>query len=170
MLNVVDNFLTEEEYYLVDKVRFIPGYEYGEHDCYPEKNPIMNGMSLTLNPDNEIYILLDSKIRNMFSEVNELTLNRLYVNCFAPSEWSYYHTDRDEGYSITFLYYLNSVWDINDGGETHFYINNEITTIPPIPNRLVYFDGTLLHKATPFRDRHRFTVAIKYHGELFKNN
>jgi hypothetical protein len=77
-----------------------------------------------------------------------------------------YHLDLI--YLIFFLkkiYYLNNIWDINDGGETHFYINDQITAIPPIPNRLVYFDGTLLHKATPFKNRHRFTVAVKYYKD-----
>jgi len=32
----------------------------------------------------------------------------------------------------------------------------------PLPNRLMMFDARLLHRATSFRDRHRFTIAVKY--------
>jgi Rps23 Pro-64 3,4-dihydroxylase Tpa1-like proline 4-hydroxylase len=161
MIKIVDKFLTQPEYEIVDKIRFYPGYMYGENDLYPEHDPIMNGMSLTLEPDHEVYKIFSDKIDRTFQEVQGMSIFRMYVNCFAPSEWSFYHTDTDD-YSITFLYYLNNSWDINEGGETHFYINDKITAIPPVPNRLVYFDGRLLHKATPFRTRHRFSVAVKY--------
>ena len=46
--------------------------------------------------------------------------------------------------------------------ETQFYIDGEIRGVVPISNRMVYFDANILHRATTFRDRHRFTVAIKY--------
>jgi Rps23 Pro-64 3,4-dihydroxylase Tpa1-like proline 4-hydroxylase len=160
-MKIIDNFLTEEEYYITDKIRFFPGYAYGENDGYPKDNPIKNGMSLDLSPENKVYKIFSDKISSTFHEVRELTLYRAYVNCFAPNEWSFYHSDTDE-YSLTFLYYLNDSWDINEGGETHFYNNNTITAVPPIPNRIVYFDGRILHKATSFRNRHRFTIAIKY--------
>ena len=83
----------------------------------------------------------------------------MYVNCFAPSETPYFHTD---GKGITFLYYPNLEWNLQDGGETQFYVDGNILGVPPLPNRLVMFDGEIVHRATSFRDRYRFTVAIKY--------
>jgi hypothetical protein len=160
-MKILDNFLTELEYYEVDKIRFEPRYNYGENDLYPLDNPIPNGMSLTINPDENIFKIFSQKTKETFSEVKDLYLQRIYVNCFAPLEWSYYHTDNDN-FGFTCLYYLNDTWDINDGGETHFYDNAEIIAIPPIPNRIVCFDSTVLHKATPFKSKHRFTIAMKY--------
>ena len=43
-----------------------------------------------------------------------------------------------------------------------FYINNDIYGITPVPNRMVVFDANIQHRATTFRNDHRFTVAIKY--------
>ena len=60
------------------------------------------------------------------------------------------------------LYYVNDEWDIEMGGETQFLIDNEIRGILPLPNRLVYFDANILHRATSYRSGHRFTIAIKY--------
>jgi len=66
---------------------------------------------------------------------------------------------------MTGLYYINDHWDYQDGGETQFLIDDEIRGIPPIPNRLVCFDSNILHRATTFRDKFRFTLALKY-GDL----
>jgi hypothetical protein len=51
---------------------------------------------------------------------------------------------------------------VQEGGETQFIVDNEIYGVTPVPNRMVYFDASILHRATSFRNRHRFTVAIKY--------
>jgi hypothetical protein len=48
------------------------------------------------------------------------------------------------------------------GGETQFVIDDEIKGVFPIPNRMVMFNANILHRATTFRSRHRFTLAIKY--------
>ena len=72
-------------------------------------------------------------------------------------------TDSTNGEDITFLYYVPTAnWDIDDGGETQFFHNDEMIGVMPFPNRMVYFDATILHKATSFRDRWRWTVAVKY--------
>ena len=83
----------------------------------------------------------------------------MYINCFVPGENPYYHID---GEGLTFLYYPNLDWDVQQGGETQFYIDENIYGIIPKPNRMVVFDGMILHRATSFRNQHRFTVAIKY--------
>ena len=66
------------------------------------------------------------------------------MNCFAPSETPYFHTD---GKGITFLYYPNLEWNLQDGGETQFYVDGNILGVPPAPNRLVMFDGEIVHRA-----------------------
>ena len=60
-----------------------------------------------------------------------------------------------------FLFYINN-WKLDDGGETQFLIDNQIKGVLPIPNRIVGFDANILHKATTFRNNHRFTLAIKF--------
>ena len=84
----------------------------------------------------------------------------MYVNCFSPNENPYFHTDGEDG--ITFLYYPDQGWELDDGGETQFYIDGEIRGITPVSNRMVYFDANIMHRATTFRSRHRFTLAVKY--------
>ena len=41
------------------------------------------------------------------------------MNCFAPTENPYFHTDCDEEGSITFLYYSSDEWNLDLGGENN---------------------------------------------------
>ena len=91
---------------------------------------------------------------------NGYIIERMYINCFHPSDIPYWHTDSEKD-NWTFLYYPNKEWELDDGGETHFLIDDGCYAMPPLPNRMVMFDARIKHRATSFRDRHRFSVAIK---------
>ena len=79
-----------------------------------------------------------------------------------PHEKPYYHTDETDPDARTLIYYANSEpLNINDEGETYFVDNEKITGFSPIPGRIIFFPGNILHKAVPFRDRDRYTIAIK---------
>lgn len=174
-INVYDNFFSEEDYNFIWVYCKDASYFYGEgdpkepfiaqdctglvHEVYSYKNSIK-----TVN-QKKFFDLFSTSIEKNFPNYISKDMTRLYINCFAPSERSHFHTDAssDNGeVGTTFLYYPNETWDLDDGGETQFVVDNNIFGIPPVPNRLVLFDATILHTATPFRDRHRFTVAIKY--------
>jgi hypothetical protein len=89
-------------------------------------------------------------------------MDRFYVNRFQPGEVPRFHED---GEVLTCLLYADARdWRPDDHGETQILIGGEIRGILPIANRLLVFDGRLLHRATPFRDRQRHTVAAKLEG------
>ena len=156
-MEVINNFLDIDDAKSVFKYCFTTSYTYGETD---DGTTPPTGMIHNINSDESIYNLLESKIRDVCDLVKGMDLYRMYINCFAPSENPYFHVDGD---GLTFLYYItNHVWGPNDGGETQFLIDNEIKGVLPISNRLVGFDGNILHRATPFRDKHRFTLAAKF--------
>ena len=168
VVNVYDNFLSKEDHKFVLNYCHFAHYHYGERDL-PSTKP--TGMVHNVyNINNQTYPnetnskkffnLFDSKIKENFSSfIDPSSLYRMYINCFAPSENPYFHID---GEGITFLYYPNDEWDLNDGGETQFFVDGSFYGIPPIPNRILSFDAGLLHKATSFRNKYRFTVAVKY--------
>lgn len=155
MIKVLDNFLSNEEYNNVLRYCGTSSYHYGETD---REDVAPTGMVHEINANEKIYELFASRTQEL---VPGLKLYRMYVNCFAPSENPYFHTDGEQG-DVTFLFYVNHYWDLDEGGETQFYENDEIRGIVPLPNRMVYFDANIEHRATSFRHRHRFTVAIKY--------
>ena len=154
MIEITDNFLSTDDAYSVLDYCMMASYAYGEADC--EDTP-PTGMVHEIYETSEIYKLFQSKTENL---VEGLQLTRMYVNCFAPSENPYFHIDGSHG--VTFLYYVNEEWDLHEGGETQFYIDEEIVGILPLPNRMVKFNANIQHRATSFRNRHRFTLAVKY--------
>ena len=156
-IEIRDNFLEEADAKRVLEYCFQSLYHYGE--CDMDDTP-PTGMVHEIEEDEDIYRLFESKIKNYYRYVKKLNLDRMYVNCFAPSENPYFHTDGDKG--VTFLYYVNDQWTLNDGGETQILIDDEIRGVLPLPNRIVGFNANLLHRATSFRNRHRFTLAVKF--------
>ena len=135
-------------------------YEIGETDM--PGGPI-TGMISNISPESSYYSSFDLAIRKDFKQVEGKRIFRMYINLFTANENPHFHTDSDEGKDAkTFLYYPNLSWDMNDGGETQFLVNDEIIGVLPKPNRLVMFDAEIWHKATSFRDRPRYTIAVKY--------
>lgn len=157
IVKVCDNFFSRSEQTLILDYCESCQYTYGETD---DNKHIPTGMVHNIPEQSEIYQLIQRKIESSIPTISQMKLYRMYVNCFAPSENPYFHTDGQTG--ITFLYYPQTGWDLNDGGETQFYIDGNIYGITPVCNRMVMFDAAIQHRATTFRDRHRFTVAIKY--------
>ena len=160
LLLYADNIFSAEEHkYIINYCRKC-SYTYGERDT-KETHPC--GMVHEIPKEDHIYKLMSGKIENdLYPKARKLELFRIYINCFSPADKPYFHTDGPAG-GLTFLYYANDEeWNINDGGETQFYIDGILTGVPPIPNRMAMFDPNQLHCATSFRNRYKFTVAIKY--------
>lgn len=155
-INFDDSFLEDREFKIVHDYCLNAPYRYGESD---NGDGIVTGMVHEIPETEFVYKLFRKKLMDKCSFLSKMKLYRMYVNCFSPNENPYFHTD---GEGITFLYYVNDQWDLQDGGETQFYVDGNIYGITPVPNRLVMFHGMIPHRATSFRYGHRFTIAIKY--------
>lgn len=163
---------------------FLKGhFEYGERDMpyHPptglispidEKSEIFIQMLRVLNRDLNTSMRLDNNSKdgslhhNVRREVEDLLAGkekqiRAYVNLFLPNERPFFHTD---GSVITCLFYFtpHSNPDIDEGGETQFYVDKQLLGVLPRPSRLVLFDGNISHRATSFRSYPRITAAIKF--------
>ena len=156
-LNISDNFLSEEDYKKVIEYCVKANYTYGEVD---NSDTPPTGMVSEITEDSDLFSLFADIIENKYEKLTKDKIYRMYINCFAPSENPYFHTDGESG--VTVLYYPTENWNINEGGETQFLTDEHIIGILPIPNRVIVFDAPIPHKATSFRSQHRFTVAIKY--------
>ena len=160
MIKVFDNFLSEKDFNYVSDYCSTANYTYGERDNF-DTPPV--GMVSEITLDSEFASLFQNVINQKISQVSPYNLYRSYINCFAPSENPYFHTDGDSG--LTLLYYPNKEWNLSDQGETQIVLNNQVDRIVgilPIPNRMLIFDANLVHRATSFRNKHRFTIAFKY--------
>jgi len=158
---IFDNFLSDEDHKKVLQFCLESRYLYGESDGESEFiDYIPSGMTKDIIIFDPAYKILSNKILQLCSEVKDLKLDRMYINCFAPNENTYFHID---GTRYTFLYYPQHDWNISEGGETQFYVNETIIGSPPKPNRMIMFSGeTLVHRAMSFRNKYRFSIAIKY--------
>jgi hypothetical protein len=109
--------------------------------------------------DNTIFKILKNYV-SKHTSLNFKDLKRSYVNKFFPNENPFFHTDGSKG--ITLLYYPNLDWNIDDGGDTQFIIKKEVRGIFPIPGRIVIFPAYLTHRGNAFRNKVRYTVALKF--------
>jgi hypothetical protein len=182
-INVYDNFFSEEDYRFIFNYCIKASYFYGDSDAENNDQKYYTGLThevyyhtdnLPISEDSflfgagslktlnqkKMFDLFSTSIEKEFPEYKTSDISRLYINCFAPTENPYFHIDGSIG--TTFLYYPNPNYNLDEGGETQFIFDNNIFGVPPSPNRLISFDANILHKATTFRDRHRFTIAIKY--------
>ena len=154
-IHIRDNWLSAEEQNNVLMYCQNANYTFGEKD---EAEVAPTGMSAEIRKGEFIYRFFYEKTQPL---VPNLCLLRMYINLFAPNEIPYYHTDADQG--MTFLYYPHKeMWTPNFLGQTEFYVNDKSYSVAPEPNRLCFFDASILHRATSFRTKHRFTVALKY--------
>src|SRR5690606_28992232 len=116
------------------------------------------GMVFEIQDQNLFKFLADTAIAN-FATLKDLKLDRAYVNLFLPNDRPYFHKD---GNVYTCLFYVTPPYDVDEGGETQFIVNDMIKGLPSIPGRLVIFDGELWHRATSYRSHPRLTVALKF--------
>jgi hypothetical protein len=170
-IKTYDDLLSEDEHQKLLTEVFNLQYHYGETD---EENTPPSGMTCDLDPANHYtHNILESYLKE-FDFLKDCYCQRSYVNTFAPNERTYFHHDFTQ---YTALYYPGPFWNINDEGETKFFFTSNpfdsiiqkdsedmpiMVSIAPIPNRLVIFKGDVLHSATSFRDKHRFSVAFKF--------
>jgi hypothetical protein len=175
-ISIHDNFLSKEEQdFVMEHCLQAPYFSgitdnpgtpaTGMYSPIYENGSVVNLLEVTktFDPD-RVYNLLHSKVvKDFSSSIVNMRLAEMYVNSFAPTEIPYFHVDIDDyNEGQTFLYYANQEWNMNDGGETQFLIDDEIYGVLPIPNRMVTFNAKILHRATSFRNRYRFTLAGRY--------
>ena len=92
---------------------------------------------------------------------------RAYVNCSVFGDSYYAHRDCGvQEHHVTALYYANLVWNIDWGGETIYYNDDQDAelVVMPRPGRLVVARGAMLHRGgVPTRACHeeRYTLAYK---------
>ena len=97
---------------------------------------------------------------------------RAYVNCSVFGDSYYAHRDCGvQEQHVTALYYANLVWNIDWGGETIYYNDDQDAelVVMPRPGRLVVARGAMLHRGgVPTRTCHeeRYTLAYKLNSFL----
>ena len=103
-----------------------------------------------------------------FQEFKERAIEKTVINCdtIADSHTHHIHKDQD-----VILYYANKEWKDGWSGETMFYDENGkdiICALPYTPNRMVVFDGELVHRfngPSPTAPKYRFSISTFFWKE-----
>jgi hypothetical protein len=110
-------------------------------------------------PYSIIRILSKSKA---FKDIDRNAIKKSVINCdtMADAHFKHVHIDED-----VILYYVNREWKDGWGGDTIFYDNvakNVVYTSPYTPNRMIKFDGGIVHTFRPptrLANKFRFSLS-----------
>ena len=155
-INIIDNVFTEDDVKQLHNLFMTKPFYYGETDN-DDTPPTGLVQEIT---DSSLVNYFALNIHKYFNHLEPGKIYRSYVNLFVPRELPYFHIDGKN--TLTCIIYINPNYDINEGGETQFLLDNKIVGIQPKSGRAVVFDGSILHRATSFRNFPRLTVALKY--------
>ena len=155
MIKIYDNFLSEKERQEIYDFCKKQSYRRGEVDR-PDCPP--TGLVSDLNNQD----IINKLMKQVTNEKKDMF--RTYINLFIPNEKPYYHQDNNDPNYKTCIYYVNTdkINYIDEGGETYFIQNDFIKGVSFVSGRMVLFNSNIIHKATSFRNRDRYTIAIKY--------
>ena len=157
MIKIYDNFFDEVTHIKIWDYCNKVSYKIGEKD---HKKSLPTGGIFSISNKSKLFSLLDKNLVDKFEQLKNLKCYRAYINFFSFNENPYFHQDNNIGY--TCLFYPNIDFELNEGGETQFFIDEEIRGIVSKPGRLTMFNGRLLHRATSFKSHPRLTLAFKF--------
>ena len=160
LILAIDQFLHPKVYLEVveDVKNLSPWTPETDH---PDLPPV--GASCDIKPDSRIYRAMYQELEKLFSKPWKLA--RFFVNRFEAKEIPQFHRDMN---AVTCLLYADAdTWHFDDHGETQLLVNGEVRGILPRPNRLLVFDGYLMHRATSFQNRTRHTISVQMNEVSF---
>lgn len=173
-VEIFDNIFTAEEklklylfacnskYSIIRSALDIP-----ESTQYPRTLKCSLNLSDVLSP---YFNFFSNKTVLDYVQKNHLRFSDAYINLTTSDDLDSYHTDTFFPSSKTMLYYLNTEWQTNWEGETHFsdsQMQEILFSCSFIPGRLVVLDPTIPHKSSqPSRAAkfHRLVLVLKFAG------
>jgi len=123
------------------------------------------GSSCDIGKGSRIHQAMYQELEKLFAV--QWKVARFFVNRFEAKEVPQFHRD---SCPVTCLLYADTeTWNFDDHGETQLLVNGEIRGILPRPNRLLVFDGNLMHRATSFQTRTRHTISLQMNEVSFSD-
>ena len=111
-----------------------------------------------------------SDVAQTHSKLKSIECYDVFCSASTFGNVSFIHSDSPTEDTVSVLYYCNSSWDSEWGGETIFYDDNDDAeaAISIKPGRVVVFDGALKHRAgVPNRTcpEVRITLSVRFDKE-----
>lgn len=149
-----DNFFPSDfAIHLTNKINALQNFNMGGLSAKVDDPPFWN-MKFTEN----------EKFKEEVDFIQKYIPNKIirgYINGQTYGQFGSYHPDDED---ITYLYYPNFDWSVDDGGGTEFSLqdDNSIVVYPKF-NRMCIFNSKILHRSMPNRSftKLRMTLAFK---------
>jgi len=175
-ITVYDDVFCWKSHYYINEMCTTSAYSIGWADRVEVKEKNLHRLipnkywpKYNTNKTNNMTVSALSMMNNTFEKLvddwDQDDLEQAIINCDTMASSHYKHAHLNEN---VLLYYANLKWEDGWGGETIFYDDNGkdiIYTSPYIPNRLIRFDGHLIHTFNPpsrVADKYRFTISTFY--------
>jgi len=166
-LFICDNFIDPETVAAIGKdLKTMPFARNEKSRADVERLASSADIDMALLPKDPFFLRLRAIAEKMFpGEIFED--KRAYVNSAVYGDSYYAHRDSaEDSKDVTVLYYANPHWELDWGGETIFFKddNDAVLAVSPRPGRVVVSRSAILHRASvPTIDCHeqRLTIAYK---------
>lgn len=118
-------------------------------DCYFTR--IHKGGSDCTKEDEELCVVLYELMTKVIKSPPYANLGNVYTNMLRSMDRPKAHIDNIDAKNRTVMFYTNTNWERDWGGETIFYDldDNIIKAVSPKPGRMISFDGRIPHSARP---------------------
>lgn len=169
IIDVYDNVFSQSqrEYHIqfAYQSKYLLKSAFGSDFWVKDKNIFLS----SFDPDdlNNFNFLNQTSFDPIAKQLENYEINNCYIQISSLASNFFYHVDYTNIGGKTLLYYVNSRWDRNWGGETLFANEHgecEIA-VEYKPGRIVIFDADIEHKASNSRtdsDEFRCVFVIHY--------
>lgn len=167
-LFVCDNFVSDETAGRIGELARSLSYQRSERS---RPDLPVSGAAAEISPElyaaEPFFADMQRLGEDMFPN-EQFALERAYINSAVYGDTYYAHRDCDHALqNITVLYYANTVWHADWGGETLFFNDRHDAefAITPMPGRALVSRGAIWHRGgVPSRacNEARFTIACKF--------
>jgi hypothetical protein len=144
-IDIYQNIFTAQEQNDFYMFAVFSKYMFGNHSDIGYKSSKLGSFHSCIFSDEEDNDFGLNKHEFIKKIVHNRSRVRSWINGTLAGSRYYPHTD---GYVFTILYYINTIWDTDNGGETLFYnmYGEKELAIDFVPGQIVAFDGRLKHK------------------------
>lgn len=161
-IKIFDNFLSDKDLFYITEYLKTLKWKSG---CIVNNNLLQDrDTPYWLNELTDIYFF-NTYIKNIIENKmeNNFKLYRVYLVGHTYTQNGNYHTDNKQKNYYTACFYINDLFNENDG---NLYIKipnkKEILSIEPITNRLIFFPSNYFHKANGFIKNNNLRICIAW--------
>jgi hypothetical protein len=163
-LIVIDDFLSDEHHHELYELTLAQDFQPVNDQKDNHLSGISGYNSIVPFQDRGVQIILSACLEHsQLLPAISTSFGQAIYNKYDPRTTTYFHYDGEE--SCWTLIYFPHFCDYNYqmGGETQILVDNQIIGVLPLPNRLMAFDGSLMHKGTSFtHDQPRYSLALQF--------